>query len=104
MDAWGIKAKQEVERKEPVEMGNSVSVITKKYDIDVWMLIHGMGAGQFTAEFDCDCLIVRNGVLRERMSFAEMALEDKTIKSFEVIKFNLTEVGVDNETWKKLEG
>ena len=40
MDAWGIKAKQTVERKE----GSEVGVVTVKHDVDVWMLIYGMGA------------------------------------------------------------
>lgn len=104
MEAWGIKARQTVEGKEPVGLGDSVVMVTKKHDVDAWLIVVGADAGLFAKEFDSDCLIIRNEVLNKAKEAADMALADGAIKSFDIIKFNLTEVGVDNETWKKLKG
>ena len=91
MECWGIKARQTVERKELAEVG----LVTVKHDIDVWMLIHGMNIGMFSNELDCDCLVVREHILKERIPFAEMAKEDGHIKSFEIVKFEIKEIGRD---------
>lgn len=72
-------------------------VVTVKHEEQVWMLIHGMNAGMFTKELDCDCLIIRKNILEERIPFAETALEMEEIKSFEIIEFEITEKGITKE-------
>ena len=90
MEAFAIRAIQIVEEVTPCEVG----MIKKKVEVKVYQLIHGMNAGQWTAEIDGDCLIVRQHLITERIPFAEMDKDTGLVKSFEVIKFEITEKGV----------
>ena len=90
MKVWGIRAIKENTNKEPSEVG----MVTTKHNSHVWMLISGMSIGRYSSTFDCDCITNRKSILRERILLAEAAIEDNIITKFDIIEFNLTEIGI----------